>query len=127
MRSPYPAAGSGNDGPLRGRASVAGMVLWGFWVLATLLNPARFDAALFDAALFSPAQRTPALVLGLAVVAAALLVAAVTALPVLLPAAVPGLRAFARRARTAGRPRLLDPDAPGRPRPRAPDGCPAVA
>ena len=98
---------------MRPGASVTGMVLWGFWVLATLLDPAL---------------RTPAtLVLGFAVVAAALLVAAVTALPVLIPAAVPGLRAFARRARTAARPRLLDPDAPGRPRPRAPGHRPAVA
>jgi hypothetical protein len=89
------------------------MVLWGFWVLVHLLDPA---------------QRTPAtLVLGLAAVAAALLVAAVIALPSLMPSAVPGLRAFARRARTAARPRVLDPDAPGRPRPRAPGVCPAVA
>jgi hypothetical protein len=89
------------------------MVLWGFWVLATLLDPA---------------QRPPAvLVLGLAVVAAALLVVAVTALPVLVPAAAPGVRAFARRARTAARPRLADPDAPGRPRPRAPGFRPAAA
>jgi hypothetical protein len=94
------------------------MVLWVFWVLVTLLDPARFD----------PAQRTPAtLVLGLAVVAAALLVAAVVALPVLVPAAAPGVRAFARQARTAVRPRLSDPDAAGRPRPRAPGRYPAVA
>jgi hypothetical protein len=82
------------------------MLLWGFWVLVTLLDPA---------------QRHPAhLMLGLAVVAAALLVVAVTARPALVPPAVPGLRAFARRARTAARPRVVDPDAPGRPRPRAP-------
>jgi len=88
------------------------MLLWGYWALAAL----------------DPAQRTPAtLMLGLAVVAAALLVAAVRALPVLVPAAAPGVRAFARRARTAGRPRLLDPGAAGRPRPRAPALCPAVA
>ena len=88
------------------------MLLWGFWALTAL----------------DPAQRTPAtLMLGLAVVAAALLVAAVSALPVLVPAAAPGVRACARRARVAGCPRLADPDAAGRPRPRAPAPRPAVA
>jgi uncharacterized RDD family membrane protein YckC len=88
------------------------MMLWGFWVLATLINPAQ-----------GPAQ----MAVGLAVVAAALLVVAVVALPVLTSAATPGLRAFALRARTASPPRLLDPDAAGRPRPRAPSACPAAA
>jgi hypothetical protein len=94
------------------------MLLWGFWVLAALLNPA----------LLNPAHVSPAhLVLGLAVVAAALLVVAVIGLPVRRPAGAPSLRAFALRARTAARPRLIDPDAAGRPRPRAPSACPAVA
>jgi hypothetical protein len=89
------------------------MLLWGFWVLAALLNPA---------------QPGPAhLVFGLAVVAAALLMVAAIGLPVLVPAGAPGVRAFARRARTAARPRLIDPDAAGRPRPRAPSACPAAA
>lgn len=82
------------------------------WVLATLINPALTG---------SPAH----LALGLAVVA--LLVVVALALPMLAPATAPGLRAFARRARTAVRPRLLDPGAAGRPRPRAPTGGPATA
>lgn len=94
------------------------MPLWGFWVLAALLNPAQLDLA----------QPSPAhLVLGLAVVAAALLVVAAIGRPVLVAAGAPGVRAFARRARTAARPRLIDPDAAGRPRPRAPSACPAAA
>jgi hypothetical protein len=66
------------------------------------------------------------LVLGLAVVAAALLVvvaAAAVALPVFRPVAV-GHRA---RSRIVATPRLSDPDAAGRPRPRAPSVCPAAA
>jgi cytochrome b len=82
------------------------------WALAALINPAFTG---------SPAH----LALGLAVVA--LLVVVALALPMLPPTTAPGLRAFARRARTAARPRLLDPDAAGRPRPRAPTGCPATA
>jgi hypothetical protein len=82
------------------------------WVLATLINPALAG---------SPAH----LALGLAVVA--LLVVVALSLPLLAPSAAPSLRAFARRGRTAARPRLLDPDAAGRPRPRAPTGCPATA
>ncbi|GIE93965.1 DUF6412 domain-containing protein [Paractinoplanes rishiriensis] len=89
------------------------MVLWGFWVLAALLDPA---------------QQSPAtLALGLTVLAAGLLVAAVVALPVPIPAAAPGVRAFARRSRTAAPSRLRDPDAAGRPRPRAPGLYPAAA
>jgi hypothetical protein len=85
------------------------MLLWSFWVLAALL----------------PGQTSPThLMVGLAV--AALLVVAAVSLPVLVPAAAPGLRAFARRSRTASRPRLIDPDAAGRPRPRAPSVCPAT-
>jgi len=86
------------------------MLLQGFWAFAALLDPAQ------------PAQ----LVLGLAVVAAALLIAVAIALPVLAPAA-PAAQTFARRARTTTRPRLTDPDAAGRPRPRAPAARPAAA
>ena len=84
------------------------MLLWGFWVLAALMNPAH------------PAP----LVVGLAVVAALLLVALL--LPTPAPAAASSAVAFARRARTSAPPRLIDPDAAGRPRPRAPSVCPAV-
>lgn len=90
------------------------MLLEGFWALAALLDPTRAGA---------PAQ----LVLGLALVAAAVLIVAATAPPALPPLAVPALRAFARRSRTATRPRLADPDAPGRPRSRAPARIPAAA
>lgn len=90
------------------------MVLLGFWVYAALQSPAAGSSA--------------QLVLGLAVVAAALLVvlaaAAALPLPALRPvSAGPGLAA---RVRTRRLPRLLDPDAAGRPRPRAPSACPAV-
>jgi uncharacterized protein DUF6412 len=94
------------------------MVLWGFWVVATLLAPAT---------LLGPAPHPSALVLTLAVAAAALLVVAIAALPAPTPAGAPGVRAFARRSRTAALPRLLDPDAAGRPRPRAPASRPAAA
>lgn len=84
------------------------MVLWSFWVLAALLDPA-------------PSR----LVLGLVVVAAFLIVAALRR-PSPAPAAASGTVAFARRARTSPPPRLVDPDAAGRPRPRAPSVCPAA-
>jgi hypothetical protein len=90
------------------------MLLVGFWALSALFDPTSAGA---------PAQ----LVFGLALVAAALMVVAVVGLPVLAPAGAPGVRAFARRARIATRPRLLDPDAAGRPRSRAPALSPAVA
>jgi hypothetical protein len=89
------------------------MLQWGFWVLATLLNPAVLE----------PHH----LVVGLALAAAALVMVAAISRPVLRPAGAPSLRAFARRSRTAARPRLIDPDAAGRPRPRAPSACPAAA
>jgi hypothetical protein len=87
------------------------MLLLGFWAFAALQSPA-------------PSSH---LVLGLAVVAAALLV-------VLAAAGVPALAAplrsagvaFARRSRVRKLSRLLDPDAAGRPRPRAPTACPAA-
>jgi hypothetical protein len=94
------------------------MLMWGFWVLAALQFP-----------LSAPAGSSSAqFALGLAVVAAALLaVASAAGLPVLpapLAAAVGQVR---RRPRPARIPRLLDPDAAGRPRPRAPTGCPAAS
>jgi hypothetical protein len=85
------------------------MLLWGFWVLAALSNPAH----------------PTSVVLGLAVIAAALLIVALWA-PTPAPAAASSEIAFARRARTAARPRQIDPDAAGRPRPRAPSVCPAA-
>ena len=83
------------------------MLLEGFWALAALLDPTSAGV---------PAQ----LVLGLALVAAAALIVAATGLPVIAPAGAPSVRAFARRAAVAVRPRLSDPDAAGRPRSRAP-------
>jgi hypothetical protein len=90
------------------------MVLLGFWVYAALQNPAAGSSA--------------PLVLGLAVVAAALLVvlaaAAAVPLPALRPASAgPGPAA---RVRIRRLPRLLDPSAAGRPRPRAPSAYPAA-
>jgi hypothetical protein len=84
-------------------------VLWGFWVLAALASPAH------------PAS---SLVLGVAVIAAALLIVFLAPRPV--PAGTSEAVSFARRARTAAPPRLIDPDAAGRPRPRAPSVCPAA-
>ena len=87
---------------------MAGMLLW---ALSLLL---------------SPAPSTTHLVLGLAVVLAALIVAAAT-----------GSRTLRTTVRTAPgpkaprkeqiRPRLADPDAAGRPRPRAPSAYPTAA
>jgi hypothetical protein len=89
------------------------MLLWGAVV------------ALGNSALLDP---TPGhLMVGLAVVVAALLVAAATALPVTFAAWSPQGRFAARRLGAVALPRLLDPDAAGRPRPRAPSGGPATA
>ncbi len=89
------------------------MLLLGCWVVAALQLPAQGSSA--------------QLMLGLAVVAAALLVLAAAAavpLPALRPASAGvGLAVRALRRRL---PRLLDPGAAGRPRPRAPSACPAV-
>ena len=89
------------------------MLLWGFWALLALQSPA-------------PSGQ---LALGLAtVVAAAVLItlaAAVLRLPAPPPAA--GLVSAARRRITRRLPRLLDPDAAGRPRPRAPTAHPEAA
>jgi hypothetical protein len=90
------------------------MLFLGSWVLA-------------GSALLDPGLSTgPRLVLALALVTAALLVVAAVALPVRIASLLPGMRAFARRSRAAA-PRLLDPDASGRPRPRAPTAFPAAA
>jgi hypothetical protein len=79
------------------------------------------------AILLSPTPDTSALVLGLAVVAAAVLIAlaaagVATRCPT-RPAALPASSRVAHREL----PRLLDPAAPGRPRPRAPSAYPTAA
>ena len=90
------------------------MLLQGIGAFAALIDPTRAGA---------PGQ----LVLGLALVATAvLLIAAAAALPAPALFAAPTVRAFARRARVAARPRLADPDAAGRPRSRAPSAAPAA-
>ena len=87
------------------------MLLWGFWVLAALQSPTP----------------TSHLALGLAVVAVALLVVlAAAGLPVPAPPMPAGFGGVARRARVRRVPRLIDPDAAGRPRPRAPSAFPAA-
>ena len=76
--------------------------------------------------LLSPSPSTTHLVLGLAVVLAALIVAASTGTGTWrtnLPAA-PVQKAPSREVRL---PRLADPDAAGRPRPRAPSAYPTAA
>jgi Family of unknown function (DUF6412) len=110
----YPYARSGKRSRWPGEGILRRMLLWGFWVLAALLDPA----------FVSPSHL---LVGGLAVLAAALLVVAAAGLPVRVPAGALSVRAFARRSRTASRPRLIDPDAAGRPRSRAPSAHPAAA
>jgi Family of unknown function (DUF6412) len=93
------------------------MRFWGFWVLATW--------ALVTAQSPAPSAH---LALGLAVVAAALLVALAVAGGSVLPSAPAGGAGQVRpRARTQRIARLLDPDAAGRPRPRAPSAYPAAA
>jgi hypothetical protein len=90
------------------------MLLQGIGALVALVDPTRAGA---------PGQ----LVLGLALVATVvLLIAAAAALPMPALFAAPTVRAFARRARVAARPRLADPDAAGRPRSRAPSIAPAA-
>jgi Family of unknown function (DUF6412) len=88
------------------------MLFWGLWVLAALQSSA-------------PSAHVA---LGLAVVAAALLVVLAAACLPVLPAAPAGrvgpVRPSARMRRL---PRLLDPDAAGRPRPRAPSAYPVTA
>jgi hypothetical protein len=67
----------------------------------------------------TPSGAPVQLVLGLALVAAVLLVVAM-AVPALPASMATATVALARRARATERPRLADPDAPGRPRSRAP-------
>lgn len=96
------------------------MLLLGFWAFAALQSPA----------LQSPGQGASSqLVLGLAVAAAALLLvlAAAGGIPVPAFRAATGGVALAVRARSRRLPRLLDPAAAGRPRPRAPSASPVVA
>jgi hypothetical protein len=81
--------------------------------------------ALGNSALLDP---TPGhLMAALAVVLAALLVAAAMAIPVTYAAWAPSGRLAARRSRAIALPRFVDPNAAGRPRPRAPSGGPATA
>jgi hypothetical protein len=88
------------------------MLLWGFWVLVALQSPTSSSAQF---------------ALGLAVVATALLVmAAAAGLPVPGFAVPVGFRRVARRAPVRHVSRLIDPDAAGRPRPRAPSPYPAT-
>lgn len=112
MSGIYPAPVTGKRG-LRGTRSVKGMLLLG-WAFAALQHPAPGASV--------------QVMLGLAVVAAALLVVLAAAAVVPLPAPRPasagvGLAVRALRRRL---PRLLDPGAAGRPRPRAPSAYPAV-
>jgi Family of unknown function (DUF6412) len=90
------------------------MLLWGFWALVAFQSPAPGSAHL---------------VLGLAVVAAALLVVlAAAGVPAPAPSRSSGVNPRgARDATSRPLPRLFDPDAAGRPRPRAPSAHPAAA
>jgi len=78
------------------------------------------------ALLLSPAPSTTHLVLGLAVVLAALIVAAATGTGTWRTEmrTAPGQKAPSREVQL---PRLADPDAAGRPRPRAPSAYPTAA
>ena len=76
--------------------------------------------------LLSPAPSTSHLVVTLAVVAAALVIL-LAAAGVTVPARAPSRTAPGRRAGPRVLPRLTDPDAAGRPRPRAPSAHPAAA
>ncbi|MFL6114998.1 MAG: DUF6412 domain-containing protein [Catenulispora sp.] len=92
------------------------MLLWGFWALLALHSPTSSG---------SPAPFA-AVGLGLAVLAAVLVVAVAAAgLPLPRPGALLGV-VGARRLRTYRVPRLSDPNAAGRPRPRAPSALRAV-
>jgi hypothetical protein len=97
---------------LRGVAIVGRMLLWGLWAFVGLHAPASSSSS--------------QLVFGLAVVAAALLIVAAAGLRVLpLPTAF-WSRSIGRRVRVSRLSRQLDPDAAGRPRPRAPTPAPAA-
>ncbi|MGC4901801.1 DUF6412 domain-containing protein [Micromonospora echinospora] len=91
-------------------------------MLAVLTGTWAYALALF-------ADRPVGLLAGAAVVAA-LLLATLLALRVRALPAPPGTRfaaALRARARRRGVPRQVDPDAPGRPRPRAPGLRPSAA
>jgi hypothetical protein len=76
--------------------------------------------------LLSPAPSATHLVLGLAVVLAALIVAVATGLGEVRSALRTAPRQTALRS-DRPRPRLADPNAAGRPRPRAPSAYPTAA
>lgn len=97
---------------MSGPGIVARMTLWGLWAMLGLSTPAPSSSHL---------------VLGLAVALAALIVivAAAGLRAAARPSAVWSI-AVGRRARATTLPRLLDPDAAGRPRPRAPTSGPAA-
>ncbi|GAA0540622.1 hypothetical protein GCM10010172_22380 [Paractinoplanes ferrugineus] len=101
-------------------------LLWSALLGPALAWPALSGPALSGPALSGPALSGAQLVVGLALIAAVLLVAAAT-IPVLAPPFAPATYALAHRARATLRPRLADPDAPGRPRSRAPAVRPAAA
>ena len=91
---------------------VGRMLLWGLWALFGLQ---------------SPAPSSSHLVLGLAVAAAALLIVlAAAGLHVVPPSRAARSRAVGGRALIRRPPRILDPDAAGRPRPRAPASGPTA-
>lgn len=97
---------------LRARARLRGMLLQALWLLLSPVLPGGGGTA-------------AELVLGLAVVAAALLIV-VAAAAIALPVFRPSITSSRARSRITVQPRLSDPDAPGRPRPRAPSVCPAA-
>ena len=74
----------------------------------------------------SPAPSSSHLLLTLAAVAAALLLLLATS-GVAAPAGPAPMAAAAHRAGARGLPRLRDPEAAGRPRPRAPSAYPTAA
>ncbi|MEV4709385.1 DUF6412 domain-containing protein [Actinoplanes sp. NPDC049316] len=89
------------------------MLLLGFWAAVALPGAGTQSSHLW---------------LGLAAVAAGLLVAlAAAGVPALAPSPAIGAVATASRSGAHPLPRFLDPDAPGRPRPRAPSAYPAAA
>ncbi len=95
------------------------------WALAALINPNWVTRDVGGTSLLNPDSASH-LALGLAMVAAALLLFAAAGLPVLAPTVSAWAVTVGRRSRTAARPRLLNPNAAGRPRPRAPTGRPAT-
>jgi hypothetical protein len=92
---------------LQPRRTVVFVPMLGFWVFVALVCPGS-------------SWESP-LALGIAVAASALLVAlALSGLPTLPARTITRHLALGRRARARRLPRSLDPDAAGRPRPRAP-------